>query len=127
MPFGQKLRSSVMSGLRWGKNMLQQTYHHGKHALSIMDKGMKTGSDIYQSIKPALQNLAPAQMQDSLQKLDSHVGKAQDKYNTMRNKIDQGEHHIASNVGMVMGNLKKKDIGIGLNYFFSGYYITDVS
>ena len=116
-----------MSGLRWGKNMLQQTYHHGKHALSIMDKGMKTGSDIYQSIKPALQNLAPAQMQDSLQKLDSHVGKAQDKYNTMRNKIDQGEHHIASNVGMVMGNLKKKNIDIGLNYFFSGYYITDVS
>ena len=85
-----------------------------------MDKGVKTGSGIYQTIKPALRNLAREQMQDSLQKLDSHVGKAKDKYNTMRNKIDQGEHHIASNVGMVMGNLRKRYWHL-FKLIFSGY------
>ena len=71
---------------------------------------MKTATGIYESLKPALQNLAPEAMQQGLQKLDTHVGKAQDKYNQMRNRIDTGEQKIRDNVGMVMGNLKKKGI-----------------
>ena len=86
MPFGQKLRSGIMSGIRFTKNLLQQTYHHGKHALGILDQGVKTGSSIYEAIKPALQDMAPTRMQDSLQKLDTHVGRAQDKYSAIRNK-----------------------------------------
>ena len=49
-------------------------------------------------------------MQQGLQKLDTHVEKAQDKYNTLRNKIDSGEQKIRDNVGMVMGNLQKNKI-----------------
>ena len=69
---------------------------------------MKTATGIYESLKPALQNLAPEAMQQGLQKLDTHVGKAQDKYNQMRNRIDTGEQKIRDNVGMVMGNLQKR-------------------
>ena len=71
---------------------------------------MKTATGIYESLKPALQNLAPEAMQQGLQKLDTHVGKAQDKYNQIRNRMDTGEQRIRDNVGMVMGNLKKKGV-----------------
>ena len=49
-------------------------------------------------------------MQSSLNALDTHVEKAQDKYNTLRNKIDSGEQKIRDNVGMVMGNLTKTGV-----------------
>ena len=114
MPFGQKLRSGIMSGIRFTKNLFQKTYHYGKQALGILDQGVKTGAGIYEAVKPALQNLAPEAMQAGLQKLDTHVDKAQDKYNTLRNKIDSGEQKVRENVGMVMGNLKKKNINIGV-------------
>ena len=113
MPFGQKLKAGVMSGMNFTKNLLQKSYHHGKQALSALDHGFNTGVGVYQAMKPALQNLAPERMQQGLSLLDTHVGKAQDRYNTLRNKIDQREHKIAQNVGMVMGNLKKKNIDIG--------------
>ena len=90
MPFGQKLRSGIMSGINWTKNLFQKTYHHGKHALGVADQGVKTATGICESLKPAIQNLAPEAMQQGLQKLDTHVGKAQDKYNQIRNKIDTG-------------------------------------
>ena len=73
MPFGQKLRSGIMSGINWTKNLLQKTYHHGKQALGIADQGMETATGLYESLKPALQNLAPESMQQGLQKLDTHV------------------------------------------------------
>ena len=114
MPFGQKLKSGIMSGINFTKNLLQKTYHHGKQALGILDKGVKTGAGIYDAIRPALQNLAPESMQQGLNKLNTHVERAQDKYNTLRNKIDQGEQKVVSNIGQVIGNLKKKNIGIGL-------------
>ena len=110
MPFGQKLRSSIMGGINFTKNLLQKTYHHGKQTLGILDKGVRAGAGIYDAVKPALQNLAPEAMQSGLEKLDTHVNKAQDKYNTLRNKIDSGEQKIRDNVGMVMGNLKKNKI-----------------
>ncbi len=47
-----------------------------------------------------------------LKKLNTHVERAPDKYNTLRTKIDQGEQKVVQNVGMVMGNLKKKNIDI---------------
>ena len=108
MPFGQQLKQGIMSGFHWTKNLLQKTYSGGKQALGILDQGMNTGAGIYESLKPALENLAPESMQQGLQQLDTHVGKAQEQYNTIRNKIDSGEQRIRDNVGMVMGNLKKK-------------------
>ena len=104
MPFGQKLKSALASGIGFTKNLLQKAHHHGKQALSVLDQGMKTGSNSYQALKPALENLAPSQMKN----IDYTVTRAQDKYNTIRTKIDQGESKLVQNVGMVMGNLKKK-------------------
>ena len=107
MPFGQKLKSGILSGINFTKNLLQKTYHHGKQALGIVDKGVRLGSGIYDSVKPALQNLAPAAMQGSLDKLNTHVERAQDKYNTLRYKIDQGEQKVVQNIVQVMGNSKR--------------------
>ena len=76
MPFGQKLRSGIMSGINFTKNLLQKAYHHGKQTLGILDKGVKTGAGIYEAVKPALHNLAPESMQAGLRKLDTHVNKA---------------------------------------------------
>ena len=109
MPFGHKLKSGIMSGINFTKNLLQKTYHHGKQALGLLDKGTRMASGFYGAVRPALQNLAPEAMQAGLKKLDTHVDKAQDKYNTLRNKIDSGEQKVRENVGMVMGNLRKKE------------------
>ena len=101
-----------MGGINFTKNLLQKTYHHGEQTLGLIDQGVRTGTGIYNAVKPALQNLAPEAMQSGLEKLDSQVNKAQDKYNTLRNKIDSGEQKIRDNVGMVMGNLKKNKISM---------------
>ena len=110
MPFCQKLTSGIVQGFNSTKNLLQKVYHHGKQTLGLIDQGVRRGAGIYNAVKPALQNLAPEAMQSGLEKLDTQVNKAQDKYNTLRNTIDSGEQKIRDNIGMVMGNLKKKPI-----------------
>ena len=112
MPFGQKLTSGIVQGFNSTKNLLQKVYHHGKQTLGMLDKGFRIGGGIYNAVKPALQHLAPEAMQSGLEKLDTQVNKAQDKYNTLRNKIDSGEQKIRDNVGMVMGNPKKNKISM---------------
>ena len=107
MPFGQKLKAGIGQGLNWTKNLLQKTYHHGKNALGVMDQGVKAGAGIYDALKPALKDLAPETMQGGLNKLNSHVERAQGKYNNLRNKIDSGEQRVSQNIGQVMGNLRK--------------------
>ena len=97
-----------MSGINFTKNLLQKTYHHGKNCLGVLDKGSSMLSGAYDAVRPALQNLAPESMQPALSKLNTHVERAQDKYNTLRSKIDQGEQKVVSNIGQVMGNLKKR-------------------
>ena len=99
-----------MSGINWAKNLFQTSHHHGKQFLGIADQGVKTATGIYESLKPAIQNLAPEAMQQGLQKLDTHVNKARGTYDQMRNRMDTGEQKIRDNVGMVMGNLKKKGL-----------------
>ena len=128
MPFGQKLKSGMMSGINWTKNLLQKKLITAeKQAIGILDQGMKTGSGIYEALKPALKDLAPETLQGGLNKLNTHVERAQGKHNTLRNTIDSGEQRVSQNIGQVMGNLRKQNIDIGLYIFiFSNNNIKNV-
>ena len=114
MPFGQKLKIRNYVWYQLYQKPFTENLSPRKTSLGDLRQGGKTGAGIYDAIRPALQNLAPESMQQGLNKLNTHVERAQDKYNTLRNKIDQGEQKVVSNIGQVMGNLKKKNIDIGL-------------
>ena len=48
-----------MSGIKFTKNLLQKTYHHGKQALGILDQGVKTGAGIYEAAKASSPESSP--------------------------------------------------------------------
>ena len=114
MPFGQKYGSYLRSGFGQAKQFLGNAYSTGKHVLGTADKMVGRAQQLYGILQPAMQAMAPQQMQGALQNFDAGVGKGLQGYSNIRSKIDDAEGKamgkIAGAVGSVQGvagNLRK--------------------
>ena len=126
MPFGQKLGSYLRTGFGNVKNFLGNAYNTTKKTLGSLDSMFGDVKKIYGSVRPALTDLAPAQMQGGLSKLDNLVKRGVQGYEGIRNKLDDTESRVVSKVGDVMskvGGVQKTLADQGVNLgggFFTG-------
>ena len=75
----------------------------------------------YGAVAPAIQDLAPAQAQGGLAKLDKMMLKGVQGYENIRNKIDDAENQVVSKVGDVMSKIggvqnKLQDQGVKFSF-----------
>ena len=117
MPFGQKMGSYLRTGFGSVKNFLGNTYANTKKTLGTMDNVFGDLKKIYGAIQPAIQDLAPQQLQGALGKLDNVVMKGVQGYENVRNRIDDAENqamvqvsNVMNKVGEVQGKLKAQNV-----------------
>ena len=122
MPFGQKMGSYLRTGFGNVKQFLGSTYAHTKQTLGTMDSVFGDVKKIYGALQPALQDLAPQQLQGGLGKLDSAVMKGVQGYENVRNRIDDAEGQAMGKISNVMNKVgevrgKLQDQNVNLNRF----------
>ena len=105
MPFGQKFNSYLKTGFGNVKNFLGNAYNTTKKTLGSMDQIFGDAKKIYGAIQPAIQDLAPQQLQGGLASMHGGVMKAVQGYENIRNKVDDAEHQAVSKVGEVMSKV----------------------
>ena len=76
---------------------------------------------IYGAVAPAIQDLAPQQMQGGLSKIHDNVMKGVQGYENIRNKIDDAEQQAVSKIGDVMSKAagvqrKLQDQGVKFSF-----------
>ena len=105
MPFGQKFNSYLKTGFGNVKMFLGNAYNTTKKTLGSMDQIFGDAKKIYGAIQPAIQDLAPQQLQGGLASMHGGVMKAVQGYENIRNKVDDAEHQAVSKVGEVMSKV----------------------
>ena len=121
MPFGQKFGSYLKTGFGNVKNFLGNAYHTTKKTLGSMDQMFGDARKIYGAVAPAIQDLAPQQLQGGLSKIHDNVMKGVQGYEGIRNKIDDAEHQAVSKIGDVMskvGGVQRKLQDQGVKFSF---------
>ena len=121
MPFGQKFNSYLKTGFGNVKNFLGNAYNTTKKTLGSMDQIFGDAKKIYGAIQPAIQDLAPQQLQGGLASMHGGVMKAVQGYENIRNKIDDAEHQAVSKIGDVMskvGGVQRKLQDQGVKFSF---------
>ena len=89
--------SYLRTGFGTVKQFLGNTYATTKKTLGTMDSVFGDVKKIYGALQPALQDLAPQQLQGGLGKLDSAVMKGVQGYENVRNRIDDAEGQAVGN------------------------------
>ena len=110
MPFGQKLGAYMRTGFGSVKNFLGNAYSTTKKTMGTMDDIIKKGMGIYNTIAPAIKDIAPQQMQGGLSKIESGVKKGSQTYDKIRGHIDATEGQVMGKVNEV--NRKLMDQGM---------------
>ena len=117
MPFGQKFGSYLSKGFGNMKNILGNAYTTTKKTLGSLDGLFGDIKKIYGTVRPALTDLAPAQMQSGLSKMDNVMMKGVQGYEGIRNKIDDAETKVGDVMSKVGGvNRKLQDQGYNFNF-----------
>ncbi len=106
MPFGQKYGSYLRSGFSNTKQFLGNAYSTGKHVLGTADRMVGRAQQLYGILQPAMQAMAPQQMQGALKNFDTGVGKGIQGYSNIRSRIDDAEGRALGKIGDVMGNVQ---------------------
>ena len=106
MPFGQKYGSYLKSGFGNAKQFLGNAYSTGKHVLGTADKMVGRAQQLYGILQPAVQAMAPQQMQGVLKNIDTGVGKGLQGYSNIRHRIDDAEGQAIGKIAGVMGNVQ---------------------
>ena len=105
MPFGQKFNSYLKTGFGNVKNLLGNAYNTTKKTLGSMDQMFGDAKKIYGAVAPAIQDLAPQQLQGGLSKIHDNVMKGVQGYENIRNRIDDAQNQAVSKVGEVMSKV----------------------
>ena len=121
MPFGQNFGSYLKTGFGNVKNFLGNAYTKTKDTLGALDRTFGDIKTIYGTIAPAIQDLAPAQAQGGLNKLDKLMMTGVQGYENIRNRIDDAENQMIGKVGDVMSKVggvqqKLKNQGYNLDF-----------
>ena len=122
MPFGQKFGSYLKTGFGNVKNFLGNAYTKTKDTLGSLDRAFGDIKTIYGTVAPAIQDLAPAQAQGGLNKMNQFMMKGVQGYENIRNKIDDAENQMIGKVGDVMskvGGVQQKLKNQGYNFDFA--------
>ena len=122
MPFGQKFGSYLKTGFGNVKNFLGNAYTKTKDTLGALDRTFGDIKTIYGTVAPAIQDLAPAQAQAGLNKLDKIMMSGVQGYENIRNRIDDAESQMIGKVGDVMskvGGVQQKLKNQGYNFDFA--------
>ena len=105
MPFGQKFGSYLKTGFGNVKKLLGNAYNTTKKTLGSMDQMFGDAKKIYGAVAPAIQDLAPQQLQGPLDTLSGGVMKAVQGYENIPNRIDDVENKAVSKVADVMSRV----------------------
>ena len=94
-----------------------------------MDSVFGDVKKIYGALQPALQDLAPQQLQGGLDKLGSAVMKGVQGYENVRSRIDDAEGQAMGEIGNVMNKMgevrgKLQDQNVNLNRFSFVYILS---
>ena len=93
-----------------------------RKTLGSLDSMFGDAKKIYGAIAPAIQDIAPAQAQGGLNKLDKIMMTGVQGYENIRNRIDDAESQLVSKVGDVMskvGGVQQKLKNQGYNFDFA--------
>ena len=126
MPFGQKFNSYLKTGFGNVKSFLGNAYNTTKKTLGSMDHNFGDAKKIYGAIQPAIQDLAPQQLQGGLASMHGGFMKAVQGYENIRNKIDDAENQAVSKIGDIMskvGGVQKQLQRQGYNFNFVQKFI----
>ena len=108
--FGQKFSPWLGGAFNETKDVLGNAYTKTKNALGTSDDIFSKFKDVYKEVQPALQDVAPAQLKETLGKIDAGVKRGMEGYGNVREKIDQadkkiteGSHKLVTALGGKMG------------------------
>ena len=121
MPFGQKFNSYLKTGFGNVKNFLGNAYNTTKKTLGSMDQMFGDAKKIYGAVAPAIQDLAPQQLQGGLTKIHDGVMKGVQSYEGVRNRIDDAQTQAVNKIGEVMSKIggvqnKLQDQGVKFSF-----------
>ena len=108
--FGQKFNSYMGNAFNKTKDFLGTAYTKTKHALGTADDIFSKFKNVYNKVQPAIQDVAPQQLKDTLGKVDQGIKRGMEGYGNIREKIDHAENKLVQGVGNVMGALNKSGI-----------------
>ena len=120
MPFGQKFNSYLKTGFGNVKK-LSNAYNTTKKTLGSMDQMFGDAKKIYGAVAPAIQDLAPQQLQGGLTKIHDGVMKGVQSYEGVRNRIDDAQTQAVNKIGDVMSKIggvqnKLQDQGVKISF-----------
>ena len=109
---GLKLnRHSIRRAYNNSKRYLGNAYHHTKGQLGDIDSGVGTAKQIYSIAQPLISSLMN---QKDFEKGNTHVIKALSGYEDIRNTVMDTHETAQNHYNNIIGDLKKKNIDIGL-------------
>ena len=108
---GLKLnRQTLRNAYHKTKTFIGQAYHHTKGMLSDLDMGVRVARDLYSITSGPMESL----IGENYSKGNKYVMNALSGYDDIRSKVMDTDENIKNHYHQVMGDLKKKHIGIGL-------------
>jgi len=109
--FGKLNSNTIRQGFKKGKAFLGNAYHKTKSFLGDVDSGVKLAKDIFSILQPAAKSLLG---NTNVGNVNKHVVKALSGYENMRSKVMETDENVNHHVSNIIGDLKKKNINIGL-------------
>ena len=92
------------------KNVIGQAYNHTKGMLSNLGSGVKMAKDIYGIASGPLESM----LGNDFKKANKYVMNAMKGYEDIRTKVMDSDENIKNHYNQIVGDLKKKQIDIGL-------------
>ena len=109
--FGKLNSNMIRQGFKQGKAFLGKAYHKTKSFLGDVDSGVRLAKDIFSILQPAAKSLLG---NTNVGNVNKHVVKALSGYENMRSKVMETDENVNHHVSNIIGDLKKKNINIGL-------------
>ena len=92
------------------KDFLGTAYTKTKHAWGTAGGIFSKFKNVYNTFQPAIQDVAPQQLQDIIGKVDQGIKSGIEGYGNIREKIDHAENILVQGVGNVLGAINKSGI-----------------
>ena len=112
--FGQTFNSCLGNAFNKTTDFLGTAYTKTKHALGTADDIFSKFKHVYNKVQPAIQDVAPQQLKETLGKIDQGVKRGMEGYGNIREKIDhadqkltEGSHKLMNAIGGERGSFLK--------------------
>ena len=103
-------KRTIRQAFSKSRNFIGQTYSKTKGMLSDLDLGVKVAKEMYSIASPAMESI----LGENFTKGNKYVMNALSGYDDIRSKVMDGDENIKHHYNQIVGDMKKKNINIGL-------------